>query len=97
MADADLEYLVGLGQRFAIADSGSLELQDTVLRTALRQAIQSWDGGKPLERECTALVLSKGEVCHWEQPAGLLVRRTKREYVGGYGSVSIPLNIVRGA
>jgi hypothetical protein len=97
MADADLEYLVGLGQRYGIAQSGSPELQDTVLRIALRQAIQSWDGGKPLERECTALVLAKGEVCHWEEPAGLLVQRTKREYVGGYGSVSIPLHIVRGA
>jgi hypothetical protein len=97
MAGADLEYLVGLGQRFAIAESGSPELRDTVLRIALRQAIQSWDSGKPLERECTALVQAKGEVCHWEEPAGLLIRRTKREYVGGYGSVSIPLHIVRGA
>jgi hypothetical protein len=97
MANADLEYLVGLGQRFAITESGNSELQDTVLRIALRQAIQSWDSGKPLERECTALVLAKGEVCHWEEPAGLLVQRTKREYVGGYGSVSIPLHIVRGA
>jgi hypothetical protein len=97
LADADLEYLVGQGQRYDIARSGSPELQDTVLRIALRQAIQSWDREKPLERECTTLVLSKGEVCHWEEPAGLLVRRTKREYVGGYGSVSIPLHIVRGA
>jgi hypothetical protein len=97
MTDADLEYLVGLGQRFAIRESGNPELQDTVLRIALRQAIQCWDCGKPLERECTALVLAKGEVCQWEEPAGLLVQRTKREYVGGYGSVSIPLHIVRGA
>lgn len=97
MADADLEYLAGLGQRFTIAESGSPELRDTVLRIALRQAIQCWDGGKPLERECSALVLAKGEMCHWEEPAGLLVQRTKREYVGGYGSVSIPLHIVRGA
>ena len=97
MADADLEYLVGLGQRFTVTESGSPELRDTVLRIALRQAIQSWDGGKPLERECSALVLAKGEVCHWEEPAGLLIQQTKREYVGGYGSVSIPLHIVRGA
>jgi hypothetical protein len=97
MADADLEYLVGLGQGFGIAQSGSAELQDTVLRIALRQAIQSWDRGKPLERECTALVLARGEVCQWEEPAGLLIQRTKREYVGGYASVSIPLHIVRGA
>ena len=97
MTDADLEYLVGLGQRYGIAQSGSPELQDTVLRIALREAIQSWDSGKPSERECTALVLAKGEVCQWEEPAGLLVQRTKREYVGGYGSVRIPLHIVRGA
>jgi hypothetical protein len=97
MTDADLEYLVGLGQRFAIAESGGSELRDTALRIALRQAIQSWDGGKSPERECTALILTKGEVCDWEEPAGLLVQRTKREYVGGYGSVSIPLHIVRGA
>lgn len=97
IADADQEYLVGLGQRYDIARFATPELQDTVLRIALRQAIQSWDSGKPPERECTALVLAKGEVCHWEEPAGLLVQRTKREYVGGYGSVSIPLHIVRGA
>lgn len=97
MTDADLEYLVGLGQRFAIAQSGNPELQDTVLRIALRQAIQSWDREKLPERQCTALVLTKGEVCQWEEPAGLLIQRTKREYVGGYGSVSIPLQIVRGA
>ena len=97
MADADLEYLVGLGQRFDIAKSGSPELQDTVLRIALRQSIQSWDGGKPLGRECTALLLAKGEACQWEEPAGLLIQRTKREYIGGYASVSIPLHIVRGA
>ena len=97
MTDADLEYLIGMGQRFAIAESGSPELQDTVLRIALRQALQSWDRGKPPEKDCTALVLAKGEVCHWEEPAGLLVQRTKREYVGGYASVSIPLHIVRGA
>ena len=97
MTEADLEYLVGLGQRYGIGQSGSPDLQNTVLRIALRQAIQSWDGGKPPERECTALVLAKGEVCHWEEPAGLLIQRTKREYIGGYASVSIPLHIVRGA
>ena len=97
MTDADLEYLVGLGQRYGIAQSGTPDLRDTGLRIALRQAIQAWDGGKPPERECTALVLAKGEVCHWEEPAGLLIQRTRREYVGGYASVSIPLHIVRGA
>jgi hypothetical protein len=97
MADIDLEYLVGLGKRYDTARSGSPELQDTILRIALRKAIQTWDSKKLLERECTTLVLTKGEVCHWEEPAGLLVQRTKREYVGGYGSVSIPLHIVRGA
>lgn len=97
ITDADLEYLVGLGQRFAIAESGSPELQDTILRIALREAIQSWDRGNPPKKQCAALVLAKGEVCHWEEPAGLLVQRTRREYVGGYGSVSIPLHIVRGA
>ena len=97
IADADLNFLVGLGQRFDIKHSGSPELRDTLFQIAVRQAIQLWDDGKPPVNECTALVLAKGEVCHWEESAGLLIQRTKREYVGGYGSVSIPLHIVRGA
>jgi hypothetical protein len=46
-----------------------------------------WVSG--IGKECTALVLAKGEICHWEEPAGLLLQRTQREYVGVYGSVRI--------
>ncbi len=88
-ADSDLQYLVALGQRYHITRSGSPEVADTIFRIDLRQAIQSWDSGKPIVKECTALVLAKGEICHWEEPAGLLVQRTQREYVGVYGSVRI--------
>jgi hypothetical protein len=95
--DADLEFLMGLAQRYDLARSGSVEVRDAIFRLTLREAIQSWDEGHPPGNECTALVLGKGEVCHWEEPAGLLIRRTKREYVGGYASVSIPLHIIRGA
>jgi hypothetical protein len=87
LADTELEYLAAQGQRYQITRSESPELEDTVRRIELRQAIQSWDAGKPLEKECTALVLAKGEKCHWEEPAGLLLQRTQREYVGVYGSV----------
>jgi len=97
MNDADLEFLMGLAERYDLAHSGGPELQDTIVRLTLRQAIQSWEDGEQPERKCTALNLSKGEICHWEEPAGLLIQRTTREYVGGYGSVSIPLHIVRGA
>ena len=87
LADADLKYLAAQGQRYHITRSESPELEDTVRRIELRQAIQSWNSGKPLEKECTALVLAKQEKCHWEEPAGLLLQRTQREYVGVYGSV----------
>ena len=40
---------------------------------------------------CTSLVLLKDEVCYWEERAGLLLQRTKREYVGGSGGVSVPV------
>ena len=89
LADADLEFLSAQGQRYHITRSGSPALQDAVLRISLRQALQSWDGGKFLQRECSALVLAQGETCLWEEPAGLLLQRTQREYVGVFGSVRI--------
>src|SRR5262249_38326719 len=87
IADGDLEYLSAQGQRYHITQSESPELEDAVLGIALRQAIQSWDSGKPPKRECKALILGKDEVCCWEESAGLYLQRTKREYVGVYGSV----------
>jgi hypothetical protein len=87
LADADLKFLIALGQRYCVTRSGSPELQDTILRIDLRQAIRSWDEGEPPKTECTALVLAGGEVCHWEEPAVLLLQRVQREYVGMYGSV----------
>jgi hypothetical protein len=89
LAEADLEYLTAQVHRYHITWSGSPALQDASLRVMLREAIQSWDAGKPIKRECSALVLAKGEICHWEESAGLLLQRIQREYVGVYGSVRI--------
>lgn len=89
ITDADVEYMAAQGHRYHMTRSECPELADTVFRIDLRQAIQSWDIGKPIEKQCTALVLAKGEICYWEEPAGLLVQRTQREYVGVYGSVRI--------
>ena len=91
MSETDLNFLIGLGQRYALAQSATPELRDTVLRIALRQAIQSWEHGDVPRRGCTSPVPLRGEICHWEEPAGLLIQRTKREYVGGSGGVSVPV------
>jgi len=87
ISEADCTFLSSLGKRFGY----SPEIQDTTLQIMLRFTIQSLDHGDAPTTACTSLVLLKGEVCHWEEQAGLLVQRTKRQYVGGSGGVSIPL------
>lgn len=84
---ADCTFLTSLGKRFGYTP----EIQDIVLQIMLRYAIQSWDRGNVPTTACTSLVLLKGEVCHWEETAGLLVQGTKREYVGGSAGVSVPI------
>ncbi len=94
MAGADLKFLADIGQTYALGQTASPELRDTIFRVGMREIIQSWERGEVPTRQCGGLVLQKGEICHWEEGAGLRVQKIRHEYVGGYSSVSVP--IVRG-
>lgn len=96
MPDDDLKFLASLGQKYRLGQSATPELRDTIIRVGMREIIQSWERGETPRKECSGLVLQKGEVCHWEEGAGLRVQRTKHEYVGGYSSVSVPVPLMRG-
>jgi hypothetical protein len=97
MPDDDLKFLVSLGQKYGLGQSATPELRDTIFRVGMKEIIQSWERGEVPRKDCSGLVLQKGEVCHWEEGAGLRVQKIKREYVGGYSSVSVPVPLVRGA
>lgn len=96
MPEGDLKFLLDLSQKYRIGQSATPELRDTVFRVGMKEVIQSWERGEVPRKECNGLVLQRGEVCHWEEGAGLRVQRTKREYVGAYSSVSVPVPLVRG-
>jgi hypothetical protein len=91
MPEAELQFLANLCQKCDIRQSSTPELKDTIMRVGMREFIQSWESGDPPKQQCNGLVLQKGEICHWEEGAGLRVRKTQREYVGRSSSVSIPL------
>ena len=91
MAEADLRFLAEIGKTYALGRTTSLELQDTIFRVGMREIIQSWEGGEAPTRQCANVVLQPGEICHWEEGAGLRVQKTTHEYVGGHQSISIPL------
>ncbi len=94
MVEADLKFLADIGQNYSLGQTASPELRDTIFRVGMREIIQLWERGEVPTRQCGGLILQKGEICHWEEGAGLRVQKTKHEYVGGYSSVSVP--IVRG-
>jgi hypothetical protein len=91
MVEADLKFLADIGQTYALGQIASPELRDTIFRVGMREIIQSWERGESPTRRCDGLVLQKGEICHWEEGAGLRVQKTKHEYVGGFSSVSVPI------
>src|ERR1700678_3449681 len=97
LAETDLTFLADLTRRYAIGQSTTSELQDTIFRVGMREIIQSWDQGEIPQKECSGLLLQKGEICHWEEGAALRIQRTKREYVGAFSSVSVPVPLIRGA
>jgi len=96
ISDADTTFLIGLGQKYKLARSATPEIRDTLLRISFRQMIESWQRGEVPTRQCSCPVPLRGEICHWEEPSGLLIERKKREYVGGYGSVSVPVPLLHG-
>jgi hypothetical protein len=91
LADADLTFVAGLAKKYDLAQSATPEMLDTLRQIGTRQVIQSWEHGTVPKLQCASLVLQKDEVCHWEESAGLLIQRTKREYVGGSTGVSVPV------
>lgn len=96
MPDDDLKFLASLGQKYGLGQSATPELRDTIFRVGTKEVIQAWERGETPHKDCSGLVLQKSEVCHWEEGAGLRVQKMKREYVGGYSSVSVPVPLVRG-
>jgi hypothetical protein len=96
LRDADLNYVVELVQRYRFQESAPPEITGTLFRIGLRQVIQGLERAEMPSRNCNGLVLQKDEICHWEEAAGLRVVKTRRQYVGAYNSLSIPVPLVRG-
>jgi hypothetical protein len=96
ITERDLKFLLDLAQRYGLAQSRKPEIIGSMQRIVLRKTIQDWQKGDIPKTNCSCTVPRNGEVCHWEEPAGLLIERKKREYVGGYGSVSIPVPLLHG-
>jgi hypothetical protein len=88
MVEADLKFLAEVGQTYALGQTASPELRDTLFRVGMREIIQSWERGEPPTRQCDGLVLQKSEICYWEEGAGILVQKVQHRYVGGSSSVS---------
>jgi hypothetical protein len=97
MAEADLKFLVAVSKRYGLGQSAAPEFRDTIFRIGTREIIQSWERGEVPQKECSGLVLQKGEVCRWEEGASLRVQKTQTEYVGAYSSISVPVPLIRGA
>lgn len=97
ISQEDAKFILDTCQKYQLPQEGSPELRDTLFCVAMKQTIHSWEHGCPPQCQCQGgLVLQKAEICHWEETAGLRIQKTKREYVGGYSSVSVPVPMVRG-
>jgi hypothetical protein len=97
MTEGDLKFLLALSHKYDIGKTSTPELRDTIFRVGAKEIIQSWEHGEVPHKECSGLVLQKSELCNWEEGAALRVQKTKREYVGSYSSMSVPVPLVRGA
>jgi hypothetical protein len=90
--DSHVEFINELSASGAIPKLvAGTEAATAVSKINARQRIEEWKRGETPKNECKGLLLQPGEVCHWEEPARLLEQRTRREYVGGYGGISVPL------
>jgi len=56
-----------------------------------RNVIENWKDADPPFQNCAGLMLSDGELCHFEENGRLLEQRSRREYLGGSQGVSISL------
>jgi hypothetical protein len=89
---ADSDQLIAINNEYGrpvAPDSG--RLVNAVFRIGARLTITRWEQGEAPTCECKTLLLEKGEVCHWEEPARLLERRSRVEYVGGSQGFSVRL------
>lgn len=91
MAAGDLRFILAVSQNYSLARTATPELRDTLIRIGIKETIQSWEKGEAPRKSCAGLVLQKGETCHWEEGSGLRLQKNRREYVGAYSSVSVPL------
>jgi len=90
-SETDLRFVGSVLFKYYQSEPIPSEIQETIQRIALRQAIQALESGGTQQRQCTSLVLQNSEICHWEETAGLLVQKTRREYIGGSTGVSVPV------
>ncbi|HLW81793.1 MAG TPA: hypothetical protein VKS20_07115 [Candidatus Acidoferrales bacterium] len=94
--DADVKFILDVCQRYGVPENAPPDIKDVLFRIIAKQTIQSWERGELPQRVCEGLILQKAEVCYWEEAAGLRIQKIKREYVGGYSSVSVPVPMIRG-
>lgn len=94
--DSDLKFVLELARKYSISQSSPDEIKDTIFRIGMREAIQNWERGDLPTANCSGVVLQKGEICRWEEGAGLRIQRVQRHYEGALGSVSVPVGIVKG-
>jgi hypothetical protein len=66
-------------------------VRESVARINKKVAIENWNVNDPPRLECAGLLLKKGEICHWEEPARLYEQKTSRQYAGVSQGISIPL------
>jgi hypothetical protein len=94
--DSDLKFVLELARKYSITQSSPEEIKNTIFRIGMREAIQNWERGELPTANCSGMILQKGEVCRWEEGAALRIQRVQRHYEGAFGSVSVPVGLVKG-
>jgi len=94
--DSDLKFVLDLAKTYSLTQSSPEEIKDTIFRIGMREAIEKWHRGEAPTANCNGIVLQKKEACHWEEGAGLRIRRVQRHYEGRSASVSFPVPTVKG-
>ena len=76
MAEGDLQFILAVSQNYSLTEPDP-ELRDTLIRIGMKEIIQSWEKGEAPRKNCTGLILQKGESCHWEEGSGLRLQKNK--------------------
>lgn len=93
---SDLTFVAALAEKYSIDQSSPDQIKNAIFRIGTRETIQNWERGEAPTVQCRGVALQNGEVCRWEESALLRIQRVQRHYEGAYGSVSVPLGIVKG-